>query len=1008
MRAPLLARFNQAMHSAFSEITFHDAPAAAARLEAILQSPREGLAEHLHVALMEAANADRVLVRLERFLESCGAERPVQLDLMAQEARFARLLCRILDYSHFLTDIVCRNPEYMTWLWVESEIDPAWSRPDLLAELRNYMKGFSSTASRRDAMRKFYRRDILRIGARDVFAHRPVAEITEDLANLADAMLQVAFEDGQREMSERYGEPIAESDGVATFVVLAMGKLGGRELNFSSDVDLIFVYSHDGQTSGRYKGEATGKTTSNAEYFIKLGEWVIKALADNTAEGHVFRVDMRLRPHGRMGPLAVSLGTAMDYFGSQARPWERQALIKARPCAGDIELGEWFIEQTRPIVYPRYFDDATLNEIRDTKMQMEAEVARRGETDIEVKLGRGGIRDIEFTVQMLQLLNGGQFPELRSPNTLAAIDGLARRHLLSPFEALTLQRNYNWLRHVEHRLQIEGSQQIHALPSDPAALDDFAGRLGFESGESFLRVYHERAGETRGILEQFLTTEGAGNLWVNELLTPSSVAAEGVARLARYGFADPAGAREELLDLCLGPDDRPHSATVRQKFREVAPALLEALRHVPNPDEALMHLSRMLMAVDKPASVYDLLRYHPALADALVLLIANSEFLTSFILRDPGLFEIVAEPQEHERTREELEDELQFLRRAINPEVALYRLRNGEMLRIGLADLRNRLDVLAVGRQLTQVADLCVDAALREARAAVAERHGPAEIPFAVLGYGKMGGREMGYGSDLDLVFVYGDNCATQLGMSPGEYTANIATTMIKCLKELTPQGNLYDVDTRLRPDGRRGPLTVSAQRYVTYYRDEAEAWERLALVKARFIAGDAAFAETLGRSIQEIVWDRPFTAADLDRVEDLRARLAAQHKPEDIKHGVGGIAELEFAVRLLQLAHAEQSPALRRGDVAGAIDTLESTGHLSADDAAALRQGYSLFRRVENRLRLREGRSLSTLPANPEEVAQLGERLGIGSLPSALSAARKEIHALYERALAGFTQTQG
>ncbi|MEX2016184.1 MAG: DUF294 nucleotidyltransferase-like domain-containing protein, partial [Candidatus Hydrogenedentales bacterium] len=690
----------------------------------------------------------------------------------------------------------------------------------------------------------------------------------------------------------------------------------------------------------------------------------------------------------------------MDYFGSQARPWERQALIKARPCAGDLELGQRFIEQTRPIVYPRYFDDATLEEIRDTKGQMEAEVARRGETDIEVKLGRGGIRDIEFTVQMLQLLNGGRFPELRSPNTLTAIDGLARRHLLSPFDALTLQRNYNWLRHVEHRLQIEGSQQIHALPSETAALDDFAGRLGFESGESFLRVYHERADETRSILEQFLTTEGAGNLWVNELLTPSNPAAEGVARLARYGFADPEGAREELLDLCLGPDDRPHSTTVRQKFQEIAPALLDALRNVPNPDEALMHLTRMLLAVDKPASVYDLLRYHPALADALVLLIANSEFLTSFILRDPGLFEIVAEPQEHERTHEELLDELQFLRRASNEEAALYRLRNGEMLRIGLADLRGRLDVLAVGRQLSQVADICVEEALREARAAAADRHGPAQIPFAIFGYGKMGGREMGYGSDLDLVFVYRDDGTTESGMATGEYTAHLATALIKRLKELTPQGNLYDVDTRLRPDGRKGPLTVSARRYVTYYREEAEAWERLALVKARFIAGDAAFAQSLEAAIQTLVWDRPFTVADLERIEDLRERLAAQHKPEDLKHGIGGIAELEFAVRLMQLARARDEPDLRRGDVIGAIETLDVTGHLTHDDATTLRDAYILYRRVENRLRLREGRPSSTLPADPKQVALLGERLGIADLPGELSNARGNVHRLYERTL--------
>ena len=456
------------MRDAFKKISFDDAELAERRLNDLLEVDRPGLAENLAVVLAEASDPCTVLTRLERFLEA-SPDRPGELDAIAAIPRYARLLCTILDQSSFLTDIICRAPEWVRWLWDKAVLRRARISGEMLEELSETTKGCDSLAQCGQRIRRYKQREILRIATRDIFMHAALASLTEDIANLADAALECARRVSDANLRERFGAPLSEDKTPATFVVIGMGKLGGRELNFSSDVDLIFLYSEDGETDGGRE-----PSVSNAEYFQKLGEHVIKLISEQTAEGHVFRVDMRLRPHGRLSPLATSLDTAVNYYGDYGQAWERQALIKARPVAGDLELGRKFIDRTRPFVFPRYFDDETLNDIREIKRQMESQIADRGETEIEVKLGRGGIRDVEFTVQMLQMLNGGRMPEFRAQATLDAIKALNMRGILNAFEATTLAGNYSFMRRVEHRIQIEGSQQRHVLPHDAIQLDRLA------------------------------------------------------------------------------------------------------------------------------------------------------------------------------------------------------------------------------------------------------------------------------------------------------------------------------------------------------------------------------------------------------------------------------------------------------------------------------------------------------------------------------------------------------
>ncbi|MBI5094093.1 MAG: bifunctional [glutamate--ammonia ligase]-adenylyl-L-tyrosine phosphorylase/[glutamate--ammonia-ligase] adenylyltransferase [Candidatus Hydrogenedentes bacterium] len=957
------------------------------------RTDREDLAENLSDALRNVHDAEMVLVRLEHFLDSCLDARS-EFDAIATVPAYSRLLATIFSQSQFLTDIVCRNPEFMSWLWHESNLNQLPGRESMVSELLSQVRAVESFDHRCNTMRRFKRREILRIATRDIFAHAALASITEDLSNLADAALEAAIVCAHDNLTPRFGAPGSDCG----FVVLAMGKLGGRELNFSSDIDLLFIYTDEGESTGGSAG-----ALSHAEYFHKLGEQVIHAVSAQTGEGQVFRIDMRLRPHGRRGPLSVSLEAAIAYYELQGQAWERQAMIKARPAAGDLELGEHFIERTRPFVFPRYFDDETLEEIRSVKRQMEIQIEQRGETASEVKLGRGGIRDIEFTVQMLQLLNGGRFPELRTPNTLEAIRVLGDRNLLRPLDATMLAANYVFLRQVEHRLQIEGSQQRHVLPAQPEALDEFAGRLGYASGTSFMGHYRERAEATRRILDQFFATQGAGNLWVNDLLHPHADGSVGLSRLRALGFHDPERAREELRLLYSGPAEHPYGMRIRQQFTAIVPALLRALADSDDPDATLTRLGQVFMNLQAPGSVYDLLNWNPSLSGHLVTLVSNSEYLAEMLIRDPGLFESFGDSNTFDEaaTRSEMESELEALSRAYDPSAAPYRLRDGHTLRIGMRDLIADVGVLQIGRELTQLAEVCLNHTVAAARAAAVQRYGQTKAAFAVLGLGKLGGGEMGYGSDLDLVFVYDKDRELECGLGANEYFAWVAQYIMRALKEPTRYGILYDIDARLRPDGKKGMLTISHSRLRQYYVEEAQAWERLALVKVRAVAGDDEFAKSVETEARAIAFGTPLTRESLDNIEEIRLKMVEAASPLDLKKHEGGLAEIEFTVRLLQLRHYPDYPELMEGNFAEALQALADYNLITWSNANALLTAYTVFRRIENRIRMMHGRPGTELYEDTDARADLAARLQIeGDLAEVVLYHKRVAHGIYVETL--------
>lgn len=984
-------------------------PEETARIQEILaalpEDRRSGMAELLSQVLSETAQPETVLIRLARFLDA-GMTRTAQLELMAAAPRYLQMFASLVDQSEYLTDLLCRNPEYMSWLWEETDLAHTPTRKEMTSSLLKEVGTFETFEARMGTLRRFKRREFLRIAARDLFAHEPLRTVTEDLSNLADACIETAYWCAKQDLLPRYGTALGAARGPggeareADFCVLALGKLGGFELNYSSDIDLMFIYSEEGETSG-----GTAGRISNSDYFHRLGERIIKALSEDTADGHVFRVDMRLRPYGTAGPLAVSLESAALYYEAVGRAWERQALIKARPAAGDPATGQDFLERVRPLVFPRFFDDETLEDIRRLKQQSESHIEELGRSETEVKRGRGGIRDIELAVQMLQLLNGGRFPDIRVGNTLDAIHALGSRGFLSPFEADTLTRNYIFLRTVEHRLQIKGGLQTHELPTMSQDREEFARRLGYADAESFMADYRDRTESNRKILDRFLAAEGSGVRWVLDVLHPQSGIDVGLRRLAALGFQSPEGARNELVQLYTGPAENPNTLRVRQQFTAVAPRLIETLAACGDPDKVLSRLSRLLANLHAPGTVYDILNLNPRFCEYLIVLADNSSYLTNILMQDPGLFDEFGAPDVLQRpaTREELQEELEALARAYDPEAGLYRLHDGQTFRTGLRDLLVHVGVDQVCRELTLLAEICIEAVWARALQRIADRYGAPRRPFAVVGLGKLGGEELGYGSDLDLIFVY-DDAETKrrtAETAPEEYFAALASQIITGLNERTRYGVLYDVDARLRPYGKQGSLVIGASRLREYYRTEAHAWERLALVKARTVAGDAEFRRKLEAIIRDVCFRKSLRRADIEDIVDIRKKIGEGASARDLKKHTGGLIEIEFTVRLLQMRHGGDIPELHRTGALDAIQGLSEHGILSAGNASTLADAYRFLRRVENRIRMADGVSGSELPVEAEDRSDLARRMGIaGDLHEQVAVVKRNVNRVYREVL--------
>ena len=733
---------------------------------------------------------------------------------------------------------------------------------------------------------------------------------------MADACIDVAIDAAIRTAAKKYGTPTTPTGEPARLAALAFGKLGGDELNYSSDLDLMFVYDTDGETTGKRAG-----SVSNGEFFARVVSEVVRLLSAHTDRGFAYRVDLRLRPEGNRGPLARSLASTLSYYDVMGRTWERQALIKVRPCGGDPDLGREFVAGIGPFVYRKYFSFSEINEVKALKRQIETRSLRAGADDADVKTGRGGIRDIEFAVQFLQLLNGGDLPAVRQRNTLLALEALEIGGCLTGNETYILADAYRFLRKTEHRLQLLFDMQTHRLPADPEELRRLALRMGYavpsteyrvpsteylpadgkplfpqrrspldeptagrletrdlllDPLDQFLKDLHDKTRLDRTILDHLLhqTFPDAGDRAEPEsdlILDPDPDEATVRAVLGRYPFRDVGQAYQNLSSLAREGVRFLSHRRCRHFLASIAPRLLRAVADTPDPDETLNTLEAVTASLGAKAVLYELFSFNPPTLKLYVDLCAGSPFLSGLMMNNPGMIDELLDTLvlDQPRTADELRTELaELLRGATDPDPILFSFRDKELLRIGVRDLLGKADVRETTAALSDVADAVLDAAFALAEPAVRKRYGvPVPAEYAIIGLGKLGGREISYHSDLDLLVVYAADGTTTGGAEPttnAHYFTELAQRAIKGLTRVGPLGRLYAVDMRLRPTGKSGSLVLPLDELNRYYADATGCgtWERQALSRGRVVRGEPAFTEVVTAALREAVLARPWCDA--------------------------------------------------------------------------------------------------------------------------------------------------
>lgn len=908
-------------------------------------------------------------------------------------------LVQLLGGSPYLSDVLIRQGELWSELFLEQIGIEQKTASDHLGELAPWFEGETSFEDFARALRRHKRREYLRIGARDLLPQVDVEVTMRELTALADAALEAAYRFARKEVEKDFGLlRLPESGANNGFVILGMGKLGGEELNFSSDIDIVFLYEEDeGESEGGVKGRASPR-----RFFTALAERITRLMGEVSEDGFVFRTDLRLRPLGRHGPLVQSVSSALLYYESWGQCWERAALIKARPVAGEKELGLKFLREIEPFIYRRYLDYTTVEELRHTKARIEKELLSLEEKERNVKLGRGGIREIEFFVQTLQLVNGGYDPRIRERNTLRALSVLARSGYIPSSEEARLKSAYCFLRDVEHKIQMVREAHAHSIPRDEGEERALARRLGYrpENGiserELFWRDYRSHTASVREAFDRLFY--GAQReipsdfeaTW-NDLDREDVI----VRELRRLGFSDPERAYRHLLAIRDGERYSPPSARRLRVMRILGPALMAELLRCSSPERALFNFAEFSHRVGARTGFLSLLAENPKTLSLLITFFAESQVLTDLLLKRPELLDslIRVDLSQPRKGRAQMLGEIlgDFEDRDLEQRLnRLRRYRAEEFIRIGLHDLGGALGLEEVQAQLSDLAEACLEAALKLAFEEMNKSYGGLEGRFSILGLGKFGGREIDYNSDLDLIFIYD---AREEARSAGarldsvgahEYYVRLGQKLITFLSAPTEEGIGYKIDMRLRPSGRFGPLVSSLEAFRHYHRKSAELWERQALIKARFVAGDPTLGEEAEETAAASAYRGGLSGEGLKEIHHLRMRMERELGREDasqfnLKKGKGGIVDIEFIAQMLQLAHGYRHPGLRKTGTLQALAALRDHGIIAAPDYDLLWDSYLFLRRLDHRLRLERDQSIDILEREPGRLQAIAHAMGYG-----------------------------
>lgn len=895
----------------------------------------------------------------------------------SKEGAFYSSLGKVLASSPFIADQCLRRPQLLASLVADAHLFTTLNSSHFKDTLRSLLVGANSEALLMEVLRRFRNREMVRIAWRDIAGWAGLEETLSDLTFLAEACIGETLEHLFRQACDLRGTPINHAGEVQRMVVLGMGKLGAWELNYSSDIDLIFSYEDEGILPDK-------KGTSYSEFYTRLARSLFKALDAITEDGFVFRVDTRLRPFGDSGPLVMNFDGMEQYYHGQAREWERYAMVKARVVAGDFAAGEKLQAILTPFVYRRYLDFRAFGELRELKAKITLELKRKDRLD-NVKLGPGGIREIEFIGQAFQLIRGGQEKRLRVRGILDVLSLLGELGHL-PLELVEkLKADYCFLRLVENRIQQYADKQTHDLPKDERQRLSLAFSLGFPDWLAFKARLDEVRTEVHGIFGQViespqtLVESGQEFDWVEadkDLLSSA---------LLDMGYVHPDPLLAMLVDFRESHSIRRMTSRGATELNRILPLLLKAASKFDNALETVGRIQKLLEAIAGRNVYFTLLAEHPLAVSQLVKLASASSWIVNYIARFPLLLDELLDPRSLYaplslgQLREELErwlaradvDDLEHLMTAFR------QFKQANVLRIAAADIMGAIPIMVVSDYLTWLAETLVEGVLRQAWRLTEERHGsppgaaPGEIKgFGVIAYGKMGGLELSYSSDLDLVFLYGgvDDTALTTGGKPipcAQFYARVVKRMVTLLTTQLLAGSLYEIDLRLRPSGNSGLLVSSLEAYETYQMENAWTWEQQALVRARFVVGDPKVGEgfsairlrTLGRH-RDVDTLREEVRSMRDKMrENLETKTPGLF---DLKQARGGIADIEFIVQFGVLSGAhEHDSLLQWTDVVRLLDSLKDTGFLGSDDADLLRRAYCLYRERAHRVALLEQAAL-------------------------------------------------
>lgn len=887
--------------------------------------------------LASAPDPDAAVAGLERL----AAERPEAFARLARMPAALSVLAAVFSVSRFLSDAVVTHPEWVEDLIASGDLDRLLGFEDYRARLEQEL---GPGVPPPEALARFRRRQLLRIAARDAMGLATLAETTLELSSLADAILELACARIRQELCRRHGAPRPgpgqPGPDPASFAVIALGKLGGLELNYSSDIDLMFVYSANGQTEGPER-------ISNKEFFHKLACQLTALLSAFTPEGQCYRVDLRLRPDGRLGEIALSLDAALNYYRQRARDWELQMLIKARPAAGDRELGARLLEAVQPLIYSSTLDFSIVEAALAAREKISEKLAqRRVPSGLDIKLARGGIRDIEFLVQCLQRLHGGREPWVRHGGTLLALFRLRDKDLLSPREYSRLASAYQFLRHLEHRLQLMEDRQTHTLPVSEQELAALARRMPLSqigrrpTAALLLSELERHLEEVREIYERVIH-----------------------AQQPIYYQPDAGPAREEAPSASA-------AVNLIRLLDERAPQLAMSLARgcLRRGGTYFEHLLDRLVAEPERLRRLD---EDPVLAGYLFDLLDHSPYFSEELIRSPELLDEL-EALRHKPGRDA--ERLAALREADDP-AELRRLFRREMFRIQCESICLRTPIFETLEQTSDLADAVLAAAYRMAVRQVAATHPPVSAGYEpsdqmmVIALGRLGMREFDLASDADLVFVLPESDAAEL-----VFWTRVAERMIALISAYTGQGVIFAVDTRLRPDGREGPLVQTDGAYKNYFAERAEAWEGITYMKARAVAGDIERGTEFLRELQRVDWRRyGQSGRSRARLAQMRRRIEKeQGAVNPLKAGRGGYYDIDFALMYLRLKGA--GIFYRVLNTPARINVIEEMGHLDRQDAEFLRDAATFYRAVDHGLRVITGQAAGALPRSGPQAEMLAE----------------------------------